>query len=184
MRAYPILAAAAAIVLPAAASAQSSSDTKSFAVTGNVPALCVGGTIAGGNGNFDLGVLVDTATGLLRTNLSAPARVLTGSFCSSRSTITVTATPLTAQTFTNTPPAGFSRVVNYTATASGWTPTPASFTTGAGTNPASVQQRANAFTGDVTVAIGGFSTDGGNALRLVSDTNYLGSVTVTLAVAS
>lgn len=184
MRAQLILAATVAAALPAAATAQSSSDTKSFAVTGNVPALCVGGTIAGGNGSFDLGVLVDTSTGLLRQGLAAPARVLSGSFCSSRSTITVTATPLAAQTFTNTPPAGFSRIVNYTATASGWTTTPASFTTGATTNPASIQQRASAFTGDVTVAIGGFSTDGGNALRLVSDTNYLGSVTVTLAVAS
>lgn len=171
-------------LLGTAGAAQSVTGAKQFAVTGNVPALCVGGTVAASGSNFDLGVLVDTSTGLLRAGLTAPAKTLTGSFCSARSTITIAATPMTAQAFTSTPPASFSRGVNYTATASGWTTTPASFATGGTSNPAAVQQRATAFAGDIAVTIGGFSTDGGSSLRLVSDASYLGSVTVTLAVAS
>jgi len=178
-------AAAVAIAWSGAAAAQSSdTDTKNFAVVGNVPAMCVGGTIAGTGGTFDMGVLIDINTGLLRTDLAAPPKVLSGSFCSARSTITVNATPMAAQTFTSTPPAGFSRVVDYTATASGWTTTPAAFATGAGSNPAAVQTRATAFSGDITVSVGSFSTNGGATQRLVADTNYQGNVTVTLAVAS
>jgi len=186
MRALTARAAFATLVFcwAGAASAQSATDTKTFTVTGTVPALCVGGTVTGGNATFDLGVLVDTSTGLLRTNLSAPSKTLTGSFCSARSTITVAATPVTAQTFTGTAPTGFSRGVNYTATAAGWTTTAASFTTGQASNPAAVQTRTTAFTGDITVSLGNFSTDGGVALRLVADPAYLGNVTVTLAVAS
>jgi hypothetical protein len=73
--------------------------------------------------------------------------------------------------------------VNFTATASGWTAVPASFTTGAATNAAATQQRNSAFTGDITVAVGDFTTAGGNALRMVADPAYEGAVTVTLAVA-
>lgn len=180
-----ILAAGAFAALSAgSAAAQSATDTKSFAVTGNVPALCSGGTIAGTGSTFDLGVLIDTTTGLLRTDLAAPPKVLTGSFCSSRSTITVNATPMVAQNFVATAPAGFSRTVDYTATASGWTPTAATFATGAGSNPGAIQSRGTAFSGDITVSIGTFATNGGSGLRLVSDTSYLGLVTVTLAVAN
>jgi hypothetical protein len=178
------LTALAALSWAGTASAQSATDTKNFTVTGNVPSMCVGGTVSGANSTFDLGVLIDVNTGLLRTDLAAPPKVLAGSFCSSRSTITVNATPLAAQTFTTTPPTGFSRSVDYTATAAGWTATAASFTTGAATNPAAVQSRLTAFSGDITVSIGGFSTTGGATQRLVADTNYQGNVTVTLAVAS
>lgn len=159
-------------------------DTKSFGVIGNVPALCVGGTLTNADGNFDMGVLTNTTTGLLRTDLSAPDKLLAGSFCSARSTITVEASPMLAQNFTATPPAGYSRTVNYTATASGWTVTPASYATGALSNSAAVQQRDTAFTGDIVVGVSDFTTGGGSTLRLVADTNYLGTVTVTLAVVS
>ncbi|MGV3512407.1 MAG: hypothetical protein ACO1OX_10435 [Novosphingobium sp.] len=174
--------AAGAVLLTAsaAASAQSVSDSKSFAVTGTVPAICVGGSVSEAGNVFDLGVLVDTSTGLLRSDLSAPAQVLSGSFCSSRSTIAVSATPVTAQTFTAAAPTGFSRSVDYIATASGWTETPATFSTAAANNPAALQQRDTPFTGAITVAIAGFATTGGNALRLVADSTYQGAVTVTL----
>ncbi len=174
----PVLLLAALAALPGTALAQST-DTKTLAVTGNVPAMCVGGTV-GGDGAFNLGVLIDTATGLLRTDLSAPARVITGSYCSTRSTINVAATPLAATNFTATPSSGFSRSVNYTATASGWTPTAASFAIGAASNAAATQTRDSAFSGDITVNIGSFGVSGGNALRLVADTAYRGLVTVTL----
>lgn len=180
-RSLAILSAAAALALPAMAQAQTANtDTKTVGVVGTVPAQCFGGTLTG-NGNFDLGVLVDLTTGVLRTDLSAPNKVLVGSFCTSRSTITIAATPLQAQNYVSNPPSGFSRTVHYQATASGWTATPATYNTGTASNSAATQTRASAFTGDITVAISNFSTDGGANLRLVGDDSYRGVVTVTLA---
>lgn len=185
MLARILLASSALIAATAPAMAQdSASAAKNFAVSGTVPALCIGGTATGGDETFDLGVLIDTTTGFLRTDLAAAPKTLTGSFCTARSTIAIAATPLLAQNFTATPPAGFSRSVDFTATASGWTATPASFATGASTNPAATQSRTTAFSGPITVGIGSFSTTGGSALRLVSDTAYRGAVTVTLTPAN
>jgi hypothetical protein len=167
------------------ASAQSTTATSGpFPVTGNVPILCTAGTLSNDNGVFAVGVLVDLSTGLLRNDLSAPPKILQGTFCTSRSTITVAASPLVAQAFTTTPPTGFSRTVNFTATAAGWTPNAAVFTTGASANPNAVQTRDTGFTGDITVSIGAFTTGGGPTLRLVEDPLYQGAVVVTLAAAS
>ena len=178
---------AASATLLGATGALAATDTATsgpIPVTGNVPTLCSSGAIVGGNGVFALGTLIDTSTGFLLPTLSAPNKVITGSFCNQRSTVSVSATPMTAQAFTGTPPAGFSNGVNYTATATGWTTTPASFTTNAAANPAATQSRTTAFTGDITVGVSGFSTVGGPALRLVADPVYQGLVTVTLAAAS
>lgn len=168
--------------MPAAAQSTTAT-TGPLPVTGNVPALCSIGTNSSGSGSFDLGVLINTSTGLLRTDLSAPPKILTGAFCSARSNITVSATPLVSVNNLNATP-GFSRTVNFTATAAGWTTTAATFATGAAANPGATQLRPTAFSGDITVSIGSFSTGGGDALRLVADPSYLGAVTVTLAVAS
>ncbi len=181
MRKLLLLAPLLIAALPGAALAQTSNtSTKNVGVIGTAPAMCFAGTVTG-NGSYDLGVLIDTANGQLRSDLSAPSKVLVGSFCTGRSTITVAATPLAAQNSTVAPPSGFSRQVNYTATATGWTTSPASYTTGAAANSAASQTRASAYTGDITVAISGFSTSGGQSLRLVADDNYLGLVTVTIA---
>lgn len=178
-----LIATVVAASFAAPAAAQSTTDSENFQVTGNVPALCTAGTVTGGNNTIDLGVLTDTATGFLRTDLTAPPRIITGSFCSSRSTIRVDATPMVAQNFTATPPAGFSRTVNYQATASGWTTTPAVFATAQATNTAATQTRNTAFSGDITVSLENFTTGGGNLLRLVADNRYLGTVVVTLTAA-
>jgi hypothetical protein len=177
-------ATTASLILCAPAWAQTTGTTSSgtVTVTGTVPSLCFGGTLTGGS-NIDLGVLIDTSTGLLRTDLAAPTRTLTGAFCSTRSVISIEATPLLSQNATATPPAGFSRTVNYRATASGWTPSSAVYTTGAASNPAASQSRATAFQGDITITLDSFLTDGGTGLRLVSDPLYRGTVTVTLSVA-
>lgn len=181
MRKLLLLAPVLIAAVPGSALAQTTdTSTKNVGVVGTAPAICFGGTLSG-SGSYDLGVLIDTTTGQLRTDLSAPSKVLVGSFCTGRSTITVAATPLAAQNSTSAPPVGFSRQVNYTATASGWTTIPASYTTGAAANSASTQTRPSAFTGDITVAISGFTTSGGQSLRLVADDNYLGLVTVTIA---
>lgn len=173
----------AVAALPVAAHAATDTDSKTLTVTGNVPAICTGGSVDGGNSTYDLGVLANTSTGLLRDDLSAPDKILTGSFCSIRSTISIEASPMTAQNFGSTAPAGFSRAVDYVATASGWTATAASFDTGAASNPAATQTQPNPFSGNITVAISDFATNGGNNLRLVSDTEYRGQVTVTLTAA-
>jgi hypothetical protein len=174
------LAVTALLAFAGAAQAATDTDSKNFGVQGSVPPLCVGGTVNGGVETFDLGVLINTTTGFLRTDLTAPDKVLAGSFCSARSTIAIAATPMTAQNFTAAAPAGFSRSVDYTATASGWTTTPATFNTAAASNPAATQTRATAFSGPIMVGIAGFGTTGGNTLRMVADTQYRGLVTVTL----
>lgn len=181
MRKLHLLAPVLIAAVPSAAVAQTSNtSTKTVGVVGTAPAMCFGGTLTG-TGSYDLGVLIDTATGQLRTDLAAPAKLLVGSFCTGRSTITVQATPLAAQNSTVTPPTGFSRSIDYVATASGWTTTPAAYNTATAANSAATQTRISAFTGDITVAISGFATNGGNSLRLVADDNYRGLVTVTLA---
>lgn len=181
MKGLTLPLAALALTLPGVALAQATdTSTKTVGIVGTVPQMCFAGTLTG-SGSFDLGILIDTTTGQLRNDLSAPAQMLVGSFCSSRSTITVSATPLVAQDFTAAAPNGFSRSVDYTATASGWTTTPASYTTSAASNPAAIQTRPTAFTGDIAVAISGFATTGGSSLRLVADEDYRGLVTVTIA---
>ena len=177
-------AAAAATPALAADGGATDTDTRSFQVIGNVPVICAGGTLSGGDGTFALGVLIDTSTGLLRNDLSAPAKILSGAFCSGRSTIEIAATQLIAQNSTTAPPAGFSNAVDFTATASGWTTTPASTATDAATNPNAVQSRETAFSGDIAVSLANFTTAGGNTLRPVADTSYLGSVVVTLTAAN
>ena len=166
-----------------AATAQTTAQQGPIPITGNVPPLCTAGTNTSGSGSFDLGVLINPATGLLRNDLFAPPKILTGAFCSARSNISVSATPLLSVN-NLTAPGGFSRTVDFTATAAGWTTAPATFNTGTASNPGATQLRNTPFTGDITVSIGSFSTGGGNTLRLVSDPAYLGSVTVTLSVAS
>lgn len=173
------------ILLAGAAGGTSSTATAGpFPVLGNVPAFCASGSLSNDDGVFAVGTLIDTSTGFLLPNLSVPTKTLHGAFCSSRSTITVDATPMTARNAIDVPAAGFSRTVNFTATATGWTNVPASFVTGAATNAAAVQTRATGFTGDIIVGIGAFETGGGNTLRLVADPRYEGSVTVTLAIAN
>lgn len=176
------LVSAAFVALAASGGAHAATDTdsKNFGVQGTVPPLCVGGTVGGAGEVFDLGVLISTTTGFLRTDLTTPNKVLAGSFCSARSTITIAATPITAQTFTAAAPAGFSRSVDYLATASGWTTTPATFATASAANTAATQTRDTAFSGPITVGIDSFATTGGSSLRLVADTQYRGLVTITL----
>lgn len=164
------------------AMAQSDTDSQELNVVGNVPNLCSGGTLTGG-GTFDLGVLIDTSTGLLRTDIVAPTQTLVGSFCSTRSTINVEATPLLAQNFTVTPPDGFSRRVDYTASAAGWTDNPAIFSTATATNADASQTRNSPYSGEIAVSLSGYTTNGGNRQRLVADTSYLGLVTVTITAA-
>lgn len=179
-----LVPAALLLAMPVAAQeGATDTDSQDFQVIGQVPALCSIGSPDNSGGLFNMGVLVDTTTGLLRTDLSAPTKLLSGAFCSAHSTIAIVAAPMLAQNFAGTPPAGFSSGVNYLATASGWTVTPATYQTGALANAAATQSRNTAFTGDITVGVSNFSTAGGAALRPVADNQYLGQITVTLTAA-
>jgi hypothetical protein len=154
----------------------------SFPVTGFVTRLCAIGAVTGGNGTYSLGSLIDPTTGQLSSTLTAPAKVVTGSWCNAPSTITMAATQLTATGFTGTAPAGFTSTVDFTAAASGWSTTPASFTTGAPTNTASIQSASGATSGDISVGIANFAPRGGAALRPVAAAAYSGQVVLTLAI--
>lgn len=178
-----VLAAIAAASIVSPAFAQSTSQAGPLPVTGNVPAVCAAGAVSGGDNVFAVGVLVDTTTGFLRDDLSAPAKTLAASFCNAQSTISISATPMTAQSAVGAAPAGFTNAVDFTAVASGWTTTEASTNTGAGSNPAASQSRNTAFAGDIVVSLSNFAPAGG-ALRPVADPDYRGTVTVTLAVAN
>jgi hypothetical protein len=185
MRTLAVILISVAVLAPAAAQAADPGPAESTVpVTGAVATLCVGGSVTGGDTAFNLGVLIDTTTGFMLSNLSAPPKTVIGSFCNTRSTIEVSATPMMAQSFTGAPPAGFTNALDYTATASGWTPTAASYVTDAPSNPAATQSRGSAYSGPITVAVSNFAPVGGAALRLVADAAYQGTVTVTLSVAS
>ena len=78
-----VAAASFAILIAGQVSAQQvpglNSTSPNMPVTGNVPTLCAVGAV-GGQGNFPLGVLIDTATGKMRAGLTAPDQTITGSW--------------------------------------------------------------------------------------------------------
>jgi hypothetical protein len=156
------------------------STSPNMPVTGNVPTLCAVGAVSG-QGNFPLGTLIDTATGKMRAGLTAPDQTITGSWCNAPSSVSISATQLAAVNFTATPPAGFSRSLNYTATASGFSALPASFTTGAATNTTATRATGGPVTGPITIAVSAVTPVGADPF-LVADTSYQGIVTITLAV--
>lgn len=179
-----IILLGATLMASTAFGASATSTQGPIRVNGNVALFCSIGTVSTGDDTFDLGVLVDTSSGLLRNDLTAPTKTLSGSFCNTKSIIAVTATAMTAQSATGTPGDGLSATVDFTATASGWTTTPASFSTGASSNPDATEVQPSAHSGDITVSLSNFATKGGNTLRLVGDPLYQGTVTVTLSAAS
>jgi hypothetical protein len=177
------LAAMASAGLSAPVFAQETPHTVvSFPVTGFVTRLCSIGAVAGGNGSFSLGSLIDPTSGLLSSTLSAPNKIVAGSWCNAPSTINVAATQLTATGFTGAAPAGFTSTVDFTASASGWSTTPASFATGAAANAAATQPATGATAGPITIGINSFAARGGANLRPVAAAAYGGQVVLTLAI--
>jgi hypothetical protein len=158
--------------------------TTSIQVQGSVAKACVMGTPAAST--LSLGSLIDPATGKLLASIPAASTTITGSWCNTASTISVSASPLVAQSFTGTLPSGFTKAVNYTAEAAGWTAASASFTTSGDTTGggnSAVAGAANATDPEaatITVNVSNFTTPG-TASRLVGDPNYSGAITVTLA---
>ena len=182
MKKTAILTAAAILVSAGAANAQvgTTSTSPNMPVTGSVPILCAVGTVSG-NGDFPLGTLIDTATGKMRQNITADPRTISGSWCNAPSTISISATQLTAQNSTGTLPGGFSRTLNYTATASGFSALPATFVTGSTPNSTATRNVTGPLTAPITVTVSAVTPVGDNPF-LVADSSYRGTVTVTLAV--
>lgn len=172
--------------MAAPASAQeTASDTASgqVAVTGSVARLCILGEPS--RAVVDLGQMVQTSgTSIGRIAALATQSVsLPGSFCNfAGSVLGVSATALLGDS-TIAPPAGFSRAVNYTATATGWGNSGTAATTNAAADGASPDSAATGSTqpspklGDIEVALSSFSAPQ-NALLVAG--NYSGLVTVTL----
>lgn len=176
--ALPLLALAA----PAAAQESADTATGQVAVTGTVARLCILGEPS--RAVVDLGQMIATSgTGAGRiAALPVQSVNLPGSFCNfAGSNLGVTASALVGNP--GTPPAGFARAVNYTATASGWATQNAVATSAAaadGTSPdasgtGGTQNAAKL--ADIAVELSNFTVPG-NALLLSG--NYNGLVTITL----
>jgi hypothetical protein len=167
--------------VPACADAGSATIT----LSGSVDKACHIG--APSTTSIPLGALAATDTGALAP-VTAPSVTIAGSWCNTGSTVGVIATPLVAQHYSGVPTSGFTKAVDYTATASGWTATPASYvitsdesgTVTSSTTPAS-QPATTPAASDIIISLSNFvSPVAGD--RLVADTNYSGTITVTLAV--
>ncbi len=184
MKAIALVALIAAGSLTAAeVEAASAPSTAHVNIAGKVSPLCSVGSPADGSSVFNLGTLVDTATGLLLPNLAA-TKTLNEAFCNALSRITVSATQMRAQSFTAPPPAGFTVGVNFTATASGWSATPAVFDTALADNSGAVQSVSGAFAADIVIALSQFASAGGPTLVPVADPAYQGTVTIIVAIAT
>jgi hypothetical protein len=155
----------------------------SITVTGSVGNACHMGTPT--SSTLSLGALAAQSDGTLAAISPAPSTTITGSWCNAGSTIGVLATPLIAQHFAGAPSAGFTKAVNYKAAASGWTATPATFTTtgdvsgGGNSTTPGTQTAGSPVAETVTVALSDFASPV-SGYRLVADSNYSSTITITL----
>lgn len=185
---FLVPAVVTAIAAPSAL-AQTASDTDSadVAINGYVSPLCILGEPT--PATVDLGQLIETSgarVGRIRT-IPAQDVNLPDSFCNfAGSTVSISASALLSAG-TTTPPSGFARAVNFTATASGWASGDSSATTAASADGSTPTASGSGGTqplpnlADIGVQLAGFTVPG-DAL-LVADT-YSGLVTVTLGPAA
>lgn len=161
------------------------SDTTTITLTGKADPVCHVGSPS--DIALNVGMLVNLSDGTLAPITSQPVKI-EGSWCNTGSKIGILATPLVAQG-APPPPPGWTKAVNYTATATGWGSATPSFTTtadssggGSGTTP--VQQTVGDPTAaTITVNVSGFATPSAGD-RLVANSNYSGQISVTLTVGS
>lgn len=184
MRILIAFATLAVSLAPAAALAATDSDTKNVGITGTVSRLCVLGEPS--TTLVNLGQMAETS-GARVGKLTAIANqtvTLPNSFCNfANSSVTVEATALKAADAT-TPPTGFARAINYTATASGWAATNAAAATSDDGNGGSAAVRGIGSSqptpklSDITLALSGFAVSGD---KLLVSGSYNTTVTITLA---
>ena len=172
---------------PAPALAQTTTATGTVAIDARVTPVCILGDPNPALVNLgQISASSGARTGKIDT--IAPRTItLPASFCNfAGSVVTVTTTALTSSD-TTTPPAGFTRAVNYTATASGWASGNSAATSNAlrdGTSPSATGVGATQplpKIADIAVTLSSFTTPGD--LILVAG-NYSGNVVVTLGPAA
>lgn len=186
MKRLVTLTALAIGLLPAAALAQSGA-TGTVGIDARVTPVCILGDPNPALVNLgQISASSGPRTGKIDT--IAPRTVtLPASFCNfAGSVVRVTTTALTSSD-TTSPQTGFTRAVNYTATASGWATGTATATSNAlrdGTSPSATGTGATQplpKIADISVTLSGFTTPGD--LILVAG-NYSGTVVVTLGPAA
>lgn len=167
-----------------AAPAFADGDSATITLTGSVDKACHMGSPS--SSTISLGALAAQSDGTLASITVSPVTI-SGSWCNAGSTIGIIGTPIIAQSYTGAPPSGFTKAVNYSLTASGWTTTAAVFVTtgdssggGSGTTP-TTQPAISPVAQNITVGLSNFATPAAG-LRLVADPNYSGTITVTLSV--
>lgn len=158
-----------------------SADELRVRFNGRVPALCQ----IGGSGTtreaFPLGVMVDTSSGFLRRNMTTPDRVVEDTWCNAPSQIEVRAIELAPQAAVARLRDGFANAVHFTATATGWTETPASYRTdGASIQQSAIQNAPQPRVTTITIGLSDFRMRDGASLRPIASRSYLGAVVVTL----
>ncbi|KAA9014343.1 hypothetical protein [Sphingobium limneticum] len=156
-------------------------DQEQLSVSGRVPYLCQIGGASTTREAFDMGVLVDVSTGYLKRNMTAPDRIIDDTWCNAPSQIEIRAVELAPQNATAQLREGFAGAVHFTAAASGWSETPASFRTdGASEQSSSIQTAPQPRVTSITISLTDFRMRDGASLRPVASRSYLGAVIVTL----
>lgn len=161
----------------------SDSDSAQVSVTGSVARLCILGEPS--QAVVDLGQMAQTSGVNVGRIAALPAQTvsLPASFCNfAGSVVSVSASALVGNSG-GTPPPGFAKAVNYTATASGWAMQDASATSLAGVDGANPEQSGAGGTqpdpkqADIAVRLANYTVPG-NGLLVAGA--YTGLVTVTL----
>lgn len=170
------LACFAAVVLAATAAPALAQESGSVTINSSVPAHCETSTWS----NLALGSLVDTATGLLLSDLGTAGATSSAGryYCNAPSTVTLAATSLTASsTVPVQDSTSFANSINYVATLT-WTDFSAAVASAATATGTSfdVDQPKN---GVMQLKLGGLATPNGRR-PIASD--YAGSVTITVAL--
>lgn len=160
-----------------------------FRVSGNVHSTCSLGTSSGS-------LLISTtvpSNGKLDTSLNGKTFNLSGLFCDAPSTIKLSATELRRSPPVDKVPNGQSEAANFTATATGWSSTPATVTT-TETSPfgsttvfvGTPRSQPSAKIGNLTVTVNNFTTVvGPNGLgQKLIDGPYSATITVSLTPGS
>ena len=100
---------AVSLASPTFAAGPGASVVGSLRLAGHVDMACTAGTLSSQDNIFNVGVLVDVSTDYLLSSLTAPTKTLVGASCGPKSAISITATPMTAQNYHLSLPAGFSK---------------------------------------------------------------------------
>jgi hypothetical protein len=188
IRKIPIGLTAAAAWAGALSSAHAASP-KTFTVTGHVTSTCSLGASTGS-------LLINTtvpASGKLDASVDGTSFALTGLYCDAPSSIRLSATALRRNPPNDKVPNGQSQAANYTATATGWSSTPAIVTTSEASPFGSTmvftgtpRSQPSAKSGNLTVTVNNFTTvvgANGNGQKLM-DGPYSATITVSLTPGS